>query len=337
MHVLLLAAGYGMRLRPLTLLYPKALVPIMNRPLAGFPLVMLRHLGIRRVFMNRHYLADVFPSPEKWKSLTDVQVAYLDEEGFPYGTGGAIHNLIKQMGEDDVLVVNTDGISLASFDRFLEMTGGTDALLYVRPPAGPRYRRMAYDAESGYLDVLSRPPEGQGVMFCGVAWLSKRVLQYLPESYPADWFTDALLPAVRDGARVRGFFDPAPWFDLGNADRFFDTYGALVASYRQNHPGWKTYRAWVEPVFQDLGGGLWGSPDTVVDADVEIIDWTVVGPGCHLGSGSRIRRSVLGEGVRLRRIQVVESFLAGGLELEGFDIERALVFTGDTGLTLMNW
>ncbi len=337
MHTILLAAGYGMRLRPLTLRYPKPLIPVFNRPLAGFTLLTAKSMGIERCFMNRHYLRDRFPPPEEWYRLTGITVTYLDEDDFPYGTGGAIRHLFYSRGPDDVLILNTDDVSLADFSSFLSLRDKADAILYVRPNVGHRYRNLDYDPATGLLDVRSSQISRQKVMFAGVAWLSRGILERLPTSYPSDWFTDALIPAARDGAVIRGYFDDAPWFDLGNAERFFETTGALLESFETHHLGWKRYQSWLEPVFQPLSKGAWGHPESRIDPDAEITGWCLLGPGCDLGAGTRITRSVLVKNVRLRRIQVTESFLDGDLELEGFDIDHALVFEDASGLQLMNW
>ena len=337
MHTLLLAAGYGMRLRPLTLRYPKPLIPVLNRPLAGFTLLTAKSMGIGQCFMNRHYLRDRFPAPQEWHSLTGVTVTYLDEDDFPYGTGGAIKHLFELHGPDDVLVLNTDGVSLADFSSFLSARNEADAILYVRPNEGQRYRSLDFDPLTGLLDILTSQPTRQKVMFAGVAWLSRRILDRLPSSYPSDWFVDALIPAAREGAVIRGYFDKAPWFDLGNADYFFETTGAMLQSFETEHKGWQRYHSLLEPVFQRLSHGAWGHPDSHVDPGVEITDWCLLGPGCDLGPGTRIMRSILVQNVRLRRIQVTESFLDGDLELEGFDIDHALVFEDVSGLQLMNW
>ena len=110
MHALLLCAGLGTRLRPLTDERPKPLVPVLHRPLAAYALDHLAAAGVRHVVANAHHLAAQLEpalAPHGASHAMDLRVLV---EPTLLGTGGAIRNALPHLGEDFV-VFNGDVLS----------------------------------------------------------------------------------------------------------------------------------------------------------------------------------------------------------------------------------
>jgi len=339
MQVLILAAGYGMRLRPLTIVYPKVLIPVLNVPVLQLQLDRLRGDDrIREVYVNRHYLAERFPPPTAWES--PVPVRYLDEVDFPYGTGGAIRNLWNVTGRsDDVLVLNGDSLGLVGTAAFLDFALGADAdaVLYVREVDATTsgYTRLYMDPATASL-YPSEAPGRVPVMYAGLALLRMSALRDLPAEFPSDWFRDAVAPAWQAGAlRLVGYRDDAPWWDLGHADRFLATYGDLVRTWQGRPAAFGPLRARWETAGTWRGPGLWVHPTAHVAADVVVEDWAVVGADSFV-ERTVLRASVLDRSVRVRRARLVDAFVGPDAVLEGLDIEAAVVATDASG-TLQTW
>jgi NDP-sugar pyrophosphorylase family protein len=339
MQVLILTAGYGLRLRPLTLVYPKALVPILNVPLLQLQLDRLHGDDrVREVYVNRHYLADRYPPPTAWAG--PVPVRYLDEADFPYGTGGAIRNLWDVTGQpDDVLVLNGDSLGLVSLSAFLDFAWGVDAdaVLYVRgaDAAPAAYTRLFMDSTTARL-FPSETPGRVPVLYAGMALLRVSALRYLPTEFPSDWFRDAVAPAWQAGTlRLVGYRDDAPWWDFGDADRFLETYGDLVRAWQAQPAAFGPLRDRLEAAGTWRRPGLWVHPTADVAADVIVEDWCVVGPQSHV-EGAVLRTSVLDRSVRVRRARMSRVFVGPDVVLEGLDIEDAVVATDAAG-TLQTW
>ncbi len=339
MQVLILAAGYGMRLRPLTLVYPKVLVPVLNMPLLQLQLDRLRGDDrIREIYVNRHYMADRFPPPTAWD--TPVPVRYLDEVDFPYGTGGAIRNLWNATGRsDDVLVLNGDSLGLVDTTAFLDFVLGTDAdaALYVRgaDAAASEYTHFYMDPATARLYPLEAPGR-VAVMYAGLAFLRTSALRGLPTEFPSDWFRDAVAPAWQAGTlRLVGYRSDAPWWDFGHADRFLSTYGSLVRTWQVQPTVFGPLRPRLEAAGTWRRPGLWTHPTAHVADDVAVEDWAVIGAQCSV-EGVVLRASVLDRSVRARRTRLVNAFIGPAVVIDGFDIEDAVVAT-DASENLQTW
>ncbi|MGH1421474.1 MAG: nucleotidyltransferase family protein [Hyphomonas sp.] len=103
---IVLAAGLGTRMRPLTDDCPKPLVEVRGKPLMDYTLDSLVSAGVERAIVNVHYLADQVEA--HLKKRTDIQIVISDERGEVLETGGAIAKVRDQLGNDPVLVCNTD-------------------------------------------------------------------------------------------------------------------------------------------------------------------------------------------------------------------------------------
>lgn len=110
MNALLLAAGFGTRLRPLTNLIPKCLVPIKNRPLLDIWIESLVSLGIKSIRINTHYLSDIVEEHIN-KSIYTNQIDLVYENDL-LGTGGTLINNIDFFGGEDGLMIHADNYCL---------------------------------------------------------------------------------------------------------------------------------------------------------------------------------------------------------------------------------
>ncbi len=118
MKVILLAAGLGTRLRPLTETLPKCLVPIGGLPLLNIWLDQLFNSGIHHVLINTHYLSNEvenFISKSKYKGRV-----YLSHEKELLGTAGTIFNNLEFIGNDPVMVIHADNLSKFDIDEFIK-------------------------------------------------------------------------------------------------------------------------------------------------------------------------------------------------------------------------
>lgn len=118
MRTILLAAGFGTRLQPLTNTIPKCLVPIHGKPLLEIWLERLTECGIGPFLINTHYLTDQVNSFIE-KSIYRDQVTLVHENEL-YGTAGTLIANLDFVGEEDVLLIHADNYCLADFHAFIK-------------------------------------------------------------------------------------------------------------------------------------------------------------------------------------------------------------------------
>jgi MurNAc alpha-1-phosphate uridylyltransferase len=228
---MVMAAGLGKRMRPLTATRPKPLVEVAGKALIDHALDRLRAAGIHKVVVNVHYLADALEAHLKARAK-DFDVKISDERKLLLETGGGLAQAEKLIDADPFLVVNSDNYwvdgptdtlhLLASLWREDEM----DALLLVVPQARAGNHRGPGDFQMKADGRLARRDKGKiaPFVFTGIQMVSKRLLRDAPEgAFSTNILWDR---AIADG-RCFGAVHQGLWFDVGNPAAIKATERAL--------------------------------------------------------------------------------------------------------------
>lgn len=233
MRAMILAAGLGTRLRPLTENRPKALVEVAGRTLLEITLARLRSFGIADVIVNTHHFADMVREYLESNKNFGMNIAISDEEVLLDTGGGlkkAAYFFLEQSGnsEEPFLLHNVDVISTIDFGQMLQFHTEHHALatLAVQDRKTSRYLLFQQDSElcgrRSALDSsieLVRPSQNvQELAFCGIHIISPRFLSMLTEEGAFSIIASYLrLSAL--GQKVIGFrSDEYYWRDLGTPE-----------------------------------------------------------------------------------------------------------------------
>lgn len=216
MKAMILAAGLGTRLRPLTDSIPKALIEVAGRPLLEWVLLKLRHAGFESVIINTHHLADQIVAFLEMKQNFGMDLQISHEENI-LDTGGGIKRARAFFaGNSDFLVHNVDVLSTLNLADFMKShrTAGGLATLFVQ--ARDSKRALRFNPQN-WLEGRweSDTAGGQRLAFNGIHAISTEIFQFFPET---DVFsiTDIYLTAAAAGARIYGFHpENLYWRDLG--------------------------------------------------------------------------------------------------------------------------
>ena len=221
---MILAAGLGTRLRPLTDTTPKPLLPVGGTPLILWNLLLLRASGIRDVMINLHYLGDMIEETLGDGSRWGMQIAY-SYETVLLGTGGGLKAAEEFFEGDSFLVMNGDtliDLDLPAFLDFHHSQGGVATLVLRDDPQADQWGAVESDAQEGILRI-----NGQGCargeasvvahtrMFAGVHILHPSVLADEPIDKPFS-IIDSYTTALAGGCRLLGFVHVGYWSDRGD-------------------------------------------------------------------------------------------------------------------------
>src|ERR1051325_3253267 len=226
---MILAAGQGQRLRPLTEKIPKALVPVAGRPMIEYPLRLLRYYGIRDIIVNLHHLGSDIEAYLGDGSSFDVNLAYSRETEL-LDTGGGLLKARSFFDQGTFLVINTDVIIDLRLSNVLESPrrNGPAATLVLRAdPRADEFGSMDIDSTGRIWRFLAahRPDVPEVVttlMFTGVQVLEPGVFHYMTRHEAGRRFstTHDVYPAmVTENDPVYGYRFDGFWQDLGNAER----------------------------------------------------------------------------------------------------------------------
>lgn len=222
MRAMILAAGFGTRLRPLTNTIPKALVPVAGRPLIEYSLLFLRSQGITEVIINLHHLGDKIRSALGDGSLYGMHFHYSPEDPI-LEAGGGIKKAQPFLDGETFLVINCDTILDLDLAAVLAAHQTTQAVatLVLRPdPEAARYGLLEIDAEGRIRRIRGQPEEAplplSSYMFTGAQILEPRVFDFMPEVKPFSTTRGTYPHMIRAGEHLHGFVHTGPWMVVDN-------------------------------------------------------------------------------------------------------------------------
>lgn len=229
---MVLAAGLGKRMRPLTARQPKPMVRVKGKPLIDHALDRLAEAGIARAVVNVHYLADALEAHIKDRPLPKVTIS--DERDLLLETGGGMIRAAEQL-PDPFFCLNSDNLWLdGPTNAFAELSQmwdpeRMDALLLLVPHKGARNFAGKGDFHMKADGRLSRRRTGRiaPFIFTGIQLVSKRLLRDAPEG---PFSTNILWSRAIEEERLFGHAFSGVWFEVGTPQAIAPTEAALAES-----------------------------------------------------------------------------------------------------------
>lgn len=227
-RAMVLAAGLGTRLAPLTDELPKPLVWLGDRPLLDAILAGLSGAGFREVVVNTHHLPDAFD--EGWRATQPVDVKLVHEPKI-LGTGGGVANASKLLGAGPVLVWNADISATFDVGRLIATheSAASLATFVTGPRLAPRAGTLGLDPSGRIVRVRAFDGGGEvaSADYAGIALLSEALRERLPRD--GCLVGDALIPALERGERVDTFALEDRFHDLGTPELYLEANLAWLA------------------------------------------------------------------------------------------------------------
>lgn len=283
MQVMLLAAGFGTRLRPYSLIRPKPLFPVLNRPLLLVLLEMLRNAGATRVVVNGHHLSAMIA-----RSLADQPEVVFQDEPVILGTGGSLREAMAHFAEEPLLVMNGDilhNIDMARLYRHHLASGNAVTMALHDLPrfnsvqvAGDRIRsfRPTEDNQEGLL------------AYTGIQVVSPEIIRRIPTGrffHIIDLYEELCREDASIGyVRVDGCW----WRDIGTPADYLQLHEELLTGKQ----------AWTLPLPRPEEGQWLVSPGATTGAGLWLSGWGCIGRA-EIGQGVHLRNCVVWDNARI--------------------------------------
>jgi mannose-1-phosphate guanylyltransferase len=337
MRAMILAAGLGTRLRPITYEMPKPMVPVLDRPVMEHIVELLARHGFAEVLANLHWFPEQIRERFGDGSGFGLELTYSEEEAL-LGTAGGVRNASGFLGED-FLVISGDAltdIDLAAMRDFHASHDGIATLATKRVTDTSQFGVVITGSDGRVQGFQEKPDPAEALSDlanCGIYMFRSEIFEYFPPSGEskaagpddpdgfADWALD-VMPALLDGDvpfyshEVEGY-----WNDIGNlAELWQGNIDALTGAVEVD-PGQPEVAEGIRAgEGTDLEGAevqgpaLFG-PRVQLGEDVRVDGPAVIGAGARIGAGSRIKESVLLSGTELGPATVI----AGGIAAKRSD------------------
>lgn len=300
MKAMILAAGLGTRLRPLTSRRPKVLVPVGNRPVIDMVIEYLKRYNINDIAVNAHHhfqqLARHLDRGRPFGVKIHVRV-----EKEILGTGGGVKNISDFLDTAPFIVINGDILTDIDLSYACEAHRKDRNLVTLILHDHMPFNQVQVD---NYLNIkdISAEAHPSKLAFTGIHIIEPEVLAYIPEGIFSN-IIDCYRRLINLGRPIRAYISERHyWRDIGS-----------IRSYRLAN------KEALKGVPFLLG------PGCRIHSSARLNDWAVIGQKTHLEKGAEITRSILWEGVRVKKgVKVVDSIITSSRQVGSDQVKKVL-------------
>ncbi len=291
MKGIILAGGFGTRLRPLTSHLPKPMVPILGRPMMEHVVNVVKDAGITDCVSLLYYQADTISGYFGDGSNFGVNMEYVQSQG-DWGTAGAVKNAAGLV-KDTVLVISGD--VLTDFDlneavTFHKSKGAAVTIVLTKVEKPLAFGIVIIDPETGEIKrFLEKPAWGQvfsDTINTGIYVIEPHVLDYIPKGEEFDFSKNLFPLLMKKGEPLYGYVADGYWRDVGNLREYRRANeDGLSGTIKLEIPGKR---------IDDYGGKLYIGENVRINGDIECEGTVLISDGTVVSAGARLKNSIIG-------------------------------------------
>lgn len=317
MKAMVLAAGLGTRLKPLTYEIPKPMVPVLDRPVMAHIVGMLERQGFTDLIANLHYYPDTI------RDYFGDRLGYRYEEEL-LGTAGGVRNVRDFFGDDPVVIVSGDALTDADLNALVERhrsAGGIATLTVKKVPDTREYGVVIHDSDGRIQGFQEKPDPAEALSElgnCGIYCFSPEIFDYFPEGDPVDWANDVFPALLENDVPFHVHEIDDYWNDVGSLGELRQgTWDLLGGELRLDVTG--------EPVgdgvtvgegtsldgVEVVDGPIWVGAGVTFGAGVRLIGPVAIGDGAIVGDGASLRDAIVFPGTEVADGEILIGAIAG--------------------------
>ena len=298
---MILAAGEGTRLLPLTRLLPKPLFPIYNLPLLGLTIDHLKRAGVKDIVINTHHLNQSIESYIQDINTSGVNINLSHEETL-LGTGGAIKKVEAFWNDSPFIVINGDIIHTiditSAYEKHLERGNLTTLIIHNHPPSN-RVEIDQGETIVGIREQRVRTPLSttRKLAFTGIHIISPEILEHIPPNRHLD-IINLYLELIARGEKIGGYpVENHYWLDIGTPNDYHRIHRDI---YNNSNHLRTAYDFHPTKTATDATG-----------TDVRLEGYVSLGENTTIGKKCTIRNSILWDGVTITDNLTLEGCIIG--------------------------
>jgi mannose-1-phosphate guanylyltransferase len=306
MKAMVLAAGLGTRLRPLTFEIPKPMVPVIDRPVMAHIVDLCRGQGLDQLIANLHYFPDTI------KDYFGDSIEYRYEEEL-LGTAGGVRNVRDFFGDDPVLVISGDALTDIDLTKLVERHkshGGIGTLTVKQVEDTQEYGVVLHDNDGRISGFQEKPDPDEALSNlgnCGIYCFNPEIFDYFPESDPVDWANDVFPVLLENDVPLYIHEIDEYWNDVGSLDELRSgTFDALSGELKIDVP-----ESSPAPDDAEVQGDVWIGENCTIGSGVKLMGPVVIGDGSTIGDGVALRDSIVFPGTTVPEHQIVIGAIYG--------------------------
>jgi mannose-1-phosphate guanylyltransferase/mannose-1-phosphate guanylyltransferase/phosphomannomutase len=314
---MVLAAGLGTRLRPLTYEITKPMVPVLDRPVMAHILDLLEQHGFDEVIANLHYF------PETIKDYFGERLSYRIEQEL-LGTAGGVRACGEFFGDEPFLVISGDALTDIDLGAFVERhreAKGVATLAVKKVSDTREYGVVLHDREGRITGFQEKPDPDEALSDlgnCGIYMFEPEIFDYFPEPPFVDWAQDVFPTLLENDIPFHIHEAREYWNDVGSlAELRQGTFDALRGELslriagEERLPGVTVAGATTLPDSLQAEGPVWVGQDVTIGEGVRLMGPVVLGDGATVGDGAQLRSSIVFPGTSIAAGSILIGAIAG--------------------------
>ena len=339
MKAMILAAGKGTRVRPITQTIPKPMIPILQKPVMEFLVELLRQHGFDQIMVNVSHLADVIENYFRDGQKFGVQIAYSFEGrieegeliGEALGSAGGMKRIqdFSPFFDDTFVVLCGDALidlDLTAAVKWHREKGAIATIVMKSVPRDevPSYGVVVTD-ESGKIKAFQEKPSVEEALSTdintGIYIFEPEIFNYIPSGKEYDIGSDLFPQLVKEGAPFYGIRMDFEWVDIGKVPDYWRAIQSVLLGEIKNvsipgievRPGvYAGLNVAVNWDKVDITGPVYIGGMTIIEDGAKIVGPTMIGPNCWVCSGATVENSVIFEYSRLGpEVRLVDKLVFG--------------------------
>ena len=291
MKAMILAAGLGTRLRPLTNRKPKVLMPVVNKPVIGRVIAYLKKHGISQIVVNAHHhyrqIVEYLNCGRPFGLEIDVRV-----EPEILGTGGGVKNTEDFWNDEPFIVINGDILTDIDLSKAYETHRKSGGLATLILHDCEPYNQIQIDNKGRITNIATNTAPGK-LAFTGVHIMDPDILSHIPKGVFSD-IIGCYRALIHSGKAISSYITKGHyWCDIGSVSKYLQANRDLLyeAPYSIDH-------------------------DCHIAPSTKLEEWAIIGEKTCVEKNVKIRRSILWDQVRVRKgIKIIDSIVTSSREV----------------------
>lgn len=326
MQAMILAAGRGTRVRPLTNALPKPMIPILNKPIMEYLVDHLASHDIRDIMVNTSYMASAIEDYFRDGARFGVNMAYSFEGRLehgqivdaPVGSAGAIRRIQEHAGffNDTFVVLCGDALIDVDLTELVRLHKESGAMATIAATSVPMNEVMHYgvivsDANGRVKSFQEKPSRSEAlsnIVNTGIYIFEPEVIAHIPAGENYDIGSQLFPALLESGVHIQTAEMNFQWLDIGRTDDYFNTVQDILRGHvknmpipgRQIAPGvWAGLNVSIDLSQVNIVPPLYIGSSSTIEEGCTLIGPIYIGSGCHVETNAHVEKSVLFDYTRI--------------------------------------
>lgn len=298
MKAVIMAGGFGTRLRPITCNIPKPMVPLANVPMMEHIINLLKQYGFNRICSILYFQPEVITKYFGEGADFDIEMEYQMATA-DYGTAGSVKNTEEKLKDEPFIIISGDVLTdfdLSEAIKFHQEKKSMATMVLTRVTNPLEYGVVITGDDGKIIRFLEKPSWGEvfsDTINTGIYILEPEIFKYIPAKTEFDFSKNLFPLMLKENLPLYGYIAEGYWKDIGNLEEYVLAHqNVLNGEVKLNIPGER---------LNIIGRDVWVGKNCNISAKVKFKGGVIIGQNCIIEDGVDLENCVLGDGCIIKK------------------------------------